>query len=470
MNESKLSTNGVVTAKAVGAGVPSTGLRSTSGSEERGANLLTGPPQTVIPDSSDLIAVAERQTGGIDWLEFSCYGEFGGKWEELRTVLDEAKKIATKAADGRCLTQLPGSDHVVSVKPGGKNRGYGYCRWSFDDAGIEYGIVDRKDSGGDAVSGKGGHPVLYVKVSGLTCLIIGWREAVRRVREVMGFLGFSCVNECISRLDVCADVLGQSVRSYMRDFIEGRLVRRSDCWAMWGRGQYDGIETIRFGGDEGIKCRIYDKLEETKRDETKRSLMVSRRWGGVTPEQAIRVEYELGREELKSRGITNLKTMEAGMKALVDYLTHEWLRFTTEVPDRENGNQARAVASAEWEEVKRCFNEVVTGEPDYVPEPEHSKGVDMKQLTKQALGCIARIFAAADKLPTTKDQVWTEVGTFSVQHWRDLAFRTARARLQIENSQPDQGNRVKRAWCRQREEMPEGVEPLLELLAMEGAA
>ena len=426
---------------------------NTLPSESAGGLLTNRPP-------------SNRQTGGIDWLEFSCYGEFGSKWDALQMSLDDAKRVATKADDGRCLMQLPGTDHVVSVKPGGKNKGYGYCKWSFEDAGIEYGVVARQTSGGDAVSGKGGHPVLYVKITGLTCLVIGWQEAVRRVREVMSQLSFTCVNECISRVDICADVLGQSVKSYMRAFIDERLVRRSESWAMWGRGQYDGIETIRFGADEGLQVRIYDKVEETAKDEQKRALMIDRRWGGVLPDQAIRVEYELGRDELKSKGITNLATLQEGMRKLVDYLTHEWLRFTDEVPDRANGNQARAKASEEWEEVKRCFEGCVTGEADYEYVAIPSKPTDMAQLTKQAMGCLARVFANSDKLPATKDAVWSTVGFWSMQNWRELAFRTARQRLVMENSLPDKGDKVKRAWCGRPTGTPQGAEPLLELLAM----
>jgi hypothetical protein len=426
-------------------------------SDDCGANTLTGPlTLSIIPDDT-------REAGGVDWLEYCCYGEFASEtWTLVRESLCDAKRLAAKSEDGRCLLKTPDGKHVLSVLAGGKGRGYSYCAFNAQIDGIALGICDRRESGGSVISGKHGQPIVFVKATGLTCLVRGWKWVVERASEILGSMGFKWHNDAVSRLDICTDVVGLSVREFSLPFMEGRSIRLSRKWAMWGDGEFDGLETIRFGSTEGLTCRIYDKLAETKDDATKRALMRLVRWGIKNGEDdpgcATRVEFQLRREECKGQGLYAIADLELGLGKVMEYLTTKWLRFTQVVPDRENRHQDRAGVIDAWatihEESKRWavpqhgFNRY--RRPTFPAEEKHLRAMNN--------GILARLLAGRNLLPSTKEACLIAVTGIIEADWRTIAAKTALRTMDMEDTIPGKGDKVKRAYVR------EGV-PLDERLA-----
>ncbi len=69
----------------------------------------------------------------------------------------------------------------------------------------------------------------------------------------------------------------------------------------------------------------------------------------------IRVEFELGRDFLKKKGVDTVEDYYLKRGALLNYLTHDWMRFTRDQVDRENKNQSKARTLPIWEQVREAL-------------------------------------------------------------------------------------------------------------------
>jgi hypothetical protein len=136
--------------------------------------------------------------------------------------------------------------------------------------------------------------------------------------------------------------------------------------------------------------RIYDKLAETIKcaNALKRFAMMERRWGGIMPGEAVRVEFEIRRQALKDRGIDSVNDYCTKRPDLVYYLADEWFRFTADIVDRENKNQSRAKVLPLWKEVQAAFQSWAGCPQGCSLAPLDLERVDVRQLFKQALGVI----------------------------------------------------------------------------------
>lgn len=426
-----------------------------------GANTLTGPPQTPLPDF-----LVTREAGGVDWIEYSIYGEFAaGSWTLLRETLFDAKRLAAKADDGRMLMRTFDGKHILKVCAGGKGRGYSYCAFNCEIEGITIGICDRRESGGSPISGKHGQPIVFVKSTGLTCLVRGWRWVVERANGVLEAMGFKGYADAVSRLDLCTDVTGIRVRDFARCFFEGRSVRLSRKWAMWGDGEFDGLETLRFGSVDGLICRIYDKLAETRDDATKRALMRYVRWGipdgEPDPPSATRIEFQLRREECKSQGLYQIEDLEKGIGVVMEYLTTKWLRFTALVPTQKD--RTRAGIAAKWAKVQRESARWAIPNHGFNRCRRDTLPAEEKHLRAMNNGVLARLLAGRGHLPTTKDALIAAVTDIIGQDWRLIAGKTALRTMDLEDTIPGRGDKVKRAYCRDSVILDERLSPVAAL-------
>jgi len=145
--------------------------------------------------------------------------------------------------------------------------------------------------------------------------------------------------------------------------------------------------TLKFG-ESPLLLRIYDKLAETQKcaNPLKAFAMKDRRWDGVLPEQATRVEFELKREALKERGIDSPDDYFMKRADLVNYLVREWFLFTKESVDRENKNQSRAEVLPLWKDVQTAFESWAGSPAGCSLAPLNREAVDVTQLFKQMLG------------------------------------------------------------------------------------
>jgi hypothetical protein len=142
---------------------------------------------------------------------------------------------------------------------------------------------------------------------------------------------------------------------------------------------------------------VYDKLAEVRasRNSRKLALMMARRWKGVMPAQAVRVEFRLWRDKLKAFGIDTPEDFYRKRRTLIDYLCTQWFRFTTDPVDRLN--TTRAVTLPLWEQVHEAYA-AWAGQPNgEVLAPLPKGPVDVTGLLKQGHGVLKAIGRAQDR-------------------------------------------------------------------------
>ena len=111
------------------------------------------------------------------------------------------------------------------------------------------------------------------------------------------------------------------------------------------------LRTMMFGtAKSGLKARIYDKSEESRKKGTDWWPDV---WGeAFSPgERVIRVEFQVGREVLRQTQIDTPHDALERMPELWAYLTDSWLTLREPTRDR---TRARWPLAPEWEQIQRA--------------------------------------------------------------------------------------------------------------------
>ena len=384
-------------------------------------------PSTVTTDTPN--RQNSTQSGGLDALHISIYGEFSHLWNLHRTHLERGKKLAQAEHDSVALMLAP--KLRVFIAPGGKGRGLAHSEWVLNYRGIMIRISDRQRA--DEL-----HNV-FVEIQSMPLMEFGLEGCVAALREVLDALGYRWRDESISRVDVCADVPNVTVQKFAKAVHNGRVITRANK-----RGEHNRLtfsergtvtgetQTLEIGKKSSATfLRIYDKLEESKRDEYKRHLCVSKRWGTL-PDSAVRVEFQLRREAVRKAGIKTLKDLSQRVGSLCAYLTHDWFRITARVPDRGNGHQRRFASSALWKHVSSAFQSW-TGGVDLPREAVATKGVPEARLLRQGVGVLSRVLASRGVVPSSSHEAGEAILKLVVSEFGDdvvWMIREKRERLE----------------------------------------
>lgn len=231
----------------------------------------------------------------------------------------------------------------------------------------------------------------YLKVSGEPCLVVGFD----RVREVVA----SClaewdgvvIDEWVHRLDLCLDVpgldLSQSIFPACHAGQYLSTMRRNSS-------HRDCVQTTGFsiGSSPGARLTIYDKLAEVKHtnDSAYGLAMIERRWNGIVPEAAARIEYQLHREFFHQfYGFKSAQEVLGRLSDIVERLVQNekrpFFEITDSVPDRKGRHQCRANTLPEWAEIVRLIRECV-GKPGRSPVRLKGELINPKRATANAIG------------------------------------------------------------------------------------
>lgn len=157
------------------------------------------------------------------------------------------------------------------------------------------------------------------------------------------------VSNLISRVDICADIIGQDIKEgdvWNEDF----YVMRARSSALYR--EHRKVTGVQLGKGD-IVLRMYDKLVELRKphNSEKRDFFFEK-WCCV-PESVTRVEYQLRRGALKEFGSVNtLDDLFVNMGSLWRYLTCDWFRHVAASVDRKNFNQNTVPVSAFWSVVQ----------------------------------------------------------------------------------------------------------------------
>lgn len=358
---------------------------------------------------------------GLDWLTLTIWAEFGLNWStdaakeknwkgdksqpekkstgiELRALLDSYQLSAMAAGEAVEVPELGGA----LLHPGGGKIAKKYCRFKLELESAVILIADQSGYNGD-------WPNIKIEISGFDCLCFagGAPEAYRLALQfVENELGANIHKERVSRVDLCADFPGFSM---------GPLIRAAEKrhWACRSRLYHPYLRdkaTSLYWGSGACILRVYDKLGEMRESAlrgapAKYEHMIQKRWGGKEPAEAIRVEYQLRRDSLKTFGITDFDSLAHSHGDLIKYLTGvgatlikwnsetnwkestenaRWFRFLKARPNSKRPEKNETLPR--WEFIQRVFCErFLMPEPLEEIQPENS---DIETLLKQAFGVL----------------------------------------------------------------------------------
>ena len=243
-------------------------------------------------------------------------------------------------------------------------------------------------------------PNAIVRCTSLPLMGLGTRQCGKLARVALSHMGAVVERNKISRVDLCADLPGMSVEPLYNAYSAGHYLSRArNTSEHLEETQYDGYRVANRPtgyniGRGNLLCRIYDKAIESRYQYEKLELLVARRWGEFVV-RAVRVEFQLRRERLKSLGVDSVNDWFKKRRAVADYLTHEWLYFTDGPCNTKH--RSKNVLLPEWREVQDCFAQWcgIPNNAVLAPLPKSPPNVD--HWYKQLVGLCLTIHATQER-------------------------------------------------------------------------
>jgi hypothetical protein len=158
-------------------------------------------------------------------------------------------------------------------------------------------------------------------------------------------------------------------------------------------------ETLTLGSVSKVEVCIYDKgkeLRAKKKNIVKEADFIAHCVGDEwinSGRPITRVEFRFGRDALKALGVNTVKDLQERERAIFDLVTLDWFRILKDPKVR--GHENTAALHPIWERVRMLFNTYFSGaEVETVVWQRKDKlSCDHVALEKQALGCLAKVFA-----------------------------------------------------------------------------
>ena len=379
----------------------------------RDASAANQPP---IPNNMGGLKPHEQKTRGktdlsrywcgIDQLTLNYMVAWGARWEtehkeqcvdNLREKLDTYQLEAMAKNEPIEMPEFAG----VKMHPLGGRIGTKRCRFKLEMESCILLIADQPKYRGD-------WPNVKIEICGERCLCYsgGASAAYRDAVRFLVSLGGEIHKERVNRVDVCADLPEWGMGAFMRK----AAAKHWNCRSRY-HVPYD-VPTGRslYWGQSAIILRIYDKLKEQQmkslRGAPARYLrMIKQRWGGEEPSKAVRVEFQVRRDALKTFGITDYDSWAENCMDVLRYLTgvgvtfDKWSKKEGKYIRQENARWFRIFKKApnkahpeynqvwkRWEIVQRVFLENFgEAEPLCEIRPEEA---DLTTMFKQVYGVI----------------------------------------------------------------------------------
>jgi len=377
------------------------GPQDSDGSTERPHSNTA--PTTLQKEPGSCTKPQPLEVGGYDTLEILVYG----RWEQCRfelltRQLDRAKHTAQQAEfkDRGCLLTLAGE--AVMVQSHGAKHGL-RCPWMFIWQGMRFAIVNRLESSKT-------HYSVLVIIGSLACMEKGGPACWHEAQRLLNAIGFQVESNKITRADLCVDLADVDTNEMATAYNEYRFIAR----ARDGDNHTSGYSRTGFrrGNGQRILIRVYDKLHElgdSQEDCFKKDVLKERRWGGLYPQHATRVEFQLRRDALVDFSVDSVENLFCMAGDITAWLTHKWFRLTDEVPDRNHTD--RATISVVWQKVQSYFATAFgPGSSDGVKcHPRRRMTIDAQPLVRQAIGCTTSALACCGILPRTKEEFFAAV-------------------------------------------------------------
>lgn len=336
----------------------------------------------------------------IDWFQLAACVVWDGlkskHWFERLRI----EKLAAQESRHPAIVQM-GPD-IVNVSPGGQGGGNdSHKEIQLEWKGVQVGLSERDNATRQLSNAT-------MTATGNPCLVTGWTEAWMLFRRVIEFMGGTAVDEWIRRNDFCIDLPGLDFATDLYPLLQKRhLITR--C-----RGRNYNEEGVRPTGFSVGKCNrlrvvIYDKRYETnkKLDPVYLEAMRQRRWAGVIPETATRVEWQIGRPWLRQFSLENSESFLERMPDLFAKLTDEVqgsFRITKTEPDRKNQHQSRAETLPLWKRIVEIGKETMGQSTQPLTRLDRSN-LDERRAIHQILGFATSIADRRGSMCGTKSDV-----------------------------------------------------------------
>lgn len=355
-----------------------------------GASLLSAPLQT-IRDRAEGVSKPVANVGpsvllhGVDTAYFSLFVSWGDLAAQVIETIRVAKgESKTETGTGHCV--LEGLEAVV--QPTGTRKADGpYFEYRLSIGGFELEIRD-PDRQNDQI------PDIVVKAGAIKCMECGNSIAAvwDAVEDVIQHLGATVELALPSRVDRFFD-LALDFGTMFEAFEANDLVcrgRRKDAFGMIERKVTRHMmgchpEGFSVGGDLMLRC--YDKRREVLKSADK-ALLLEARWQHAGP--VSRVEFQLRRDALKSRGIVTVLDLIEQWERMSAYLVKCWASFR-EGAGQDRRNLKRKPVHAFWR-VLRDHTSIQRFEPIETVKREHVRR-RRDQWTAQIQGCIVSMAA-----------------------------------------------------------------------------
>lgn len=266
----------------------------------------------------------------VSWPDFS-------KLEAFRAEADKA------SAD----IAIQCGSYLGIFKPHGR-AGFPYRRFVFEVSGIEFQMSAQAEP-------KNNTPNVYVRIGSKTLAEMRTgTDAVNRAAEVVAILGGTITNSVISRVDLCLDLVGQSIDDFAKLYSAGWYVSRSRKDSMHREARR--VTGMTFGKSD-VMLRIYDKTLELREGGNGEKIAALLNVNNLEemPESWTRVEFQLRGDALKAwcvRTWEQYMTLRAG---IVRCLVEDWFRFVREGCDIRHSD--RAETHGLWVTVQNAFGQ-----------------------------------------------------------------------------------------------------------------
>ncbi|GHV23141.1 hypothetical protein AGMMS49959_15360 [Planctomycetales bacterium] len=368
--------------------------------------------------------------GGEDTVYLSMNVKFNDSFPQLLADLERLKNLEQKAKPRRhraesdygesddefddpeyeqTLPVLFTDSHEFRVAPHGMNLAnsrFSNYRFVLHEVGIRYLLKGTPEPNG--ASGN-----VFVMIGSKPLMKWGIEICVKIARSALEEMGGAIGEIKVSRVDLCVDLAGVDVERFQDVFAGGGYVcraRRNNEYEVrdFNPDTHEDFSAHKYGhrktgvtlGKSNVVVRIYDKLREARNDEEKMELLQQNRFGGVMPEKATRVEFELKREALRNLmtknlfGICTLDEYLTNRSSIIRYLTTNWLRVYGHFFDRTHTDRlTEKDYLPEWREAVRAFREIDAGKVEQMRAEKKASVPEHRRLKDQIIGCATSIVA-----------------------------------------------------------------------------
>ncbi len=381
--------------------------------------------------SQDGLTRGVEVSTGLDRLKFGLYVEFGKPL--LFDILAEAKKRAQETCQTIPIQLGMEDDFFYNCHATGRQGGYAF---HISRADVDIFVSARKDWMDT--------PNVWVDIGSASCWAPGYSSIIHHVTELLKIYHGTIRKNTVSEVHICADFIGLEIETLGIEDPEKWITRAEKFNAYSDRRKFTGISLDQTEGDLGlavetgiaigkgdISLRIYDKVYEIKRNNSKRSLFASVWNKDEFDEQPVtRVEYQLRKNVLKQFRVKTLEELFLNINALWSYCTWDWSRYCKHTFDRENRHQDRAIIHEWWMEV----HNIDWGHRTYATRKKAIAQKDKQQNIDQMIGCALNVAVIDGCKPHDIDQITTflmgEVDTWCRKKAKKINPKTGLSELQ----------------------------------------